>query len=295
LARLNRQRSIREQEISMPRLSAIALILIAAVPAHAAEKTFDRTFAVTPGGTLVVDADGAAIRVSGNDSNQVVVHMVFRGSEKNLADMKLDAVQKGDGVTVTMKTGRSSWFSWGSWRSEANIEVTVPRRYAINARTSGGNMDLRDTTGTATLRTSGGDVSAKNVTGNVELRTSGGSIVADTIRGDVDADTSGGDVRLLHVDGKIRGNTSGGNVRLSLVGANRGIHATTSGGDIELNLPRSITANIDASTSGGEVTTDIPVTSTTREKTELEGTLNGGGERIYAHTSGGSVMVRAEN
>jgi len=277
------------------RLSAIAFVLLAAGSAQAAEKTLDRTFTVSPGGTLVVDADGAGIHVSGNDSDKVVVHMVFRGSEKNLAEMKLDAVQKSDGVAVTMKTGKSSWFSWGSWRSEADIHVTVPRRYVINARTGGGSIDLRDTVGAATLKTSGGDISAKNVTGNVELRTSGGSIQADSIRGDVDADTSGGDVRLLRVDGKIRGNTSGGSVRVSLVGANRGISATTSGGDIELGLPQGTTANIDATTSGGDVTTDIPVTSTVRKETDLVGTLNGGGERIYAHTSGGSITVRAEN
>ena len=279
----------------MSRLSAIVLVLIAAGPAQAAEKTLDRTFNVSPGGELVVDADGAGVHVTGGDGNQVVVHMLVRGSDKELADLKLDAVQKDNGVTVTLRQSKQSWFSWGGWRSEQEIRVTVPRRYVINVRTGGGSIDLRDTEGTASLNTSGGDVSAKNVTGKVKLRTSGGSILADAIRGDVDADTSGGDVRLLRIDGNIRGNTSGGSVRCSIVGANRGISATTSGGDIELILPRSIAANIDAATSGGEITTDIPVTSTRLKDTELEGTVNGGGERIYAHTSGGSIKLRAEN
>jgi DUF4097 and DUF4098 domain-containing protein YvlB len=279
----------------MPRLSALALVLIAAGSAHAAERTLDRTFTVSPGGELVVDADGASIHVSGNDGNKVIVHVAVRGSEKSLANMKLDAIQKDGGVTVTSRKGIQGWFFWGLWNSEQEIEVSVPRRYAINARTGGGSVELRDTIGTASLHTSGGDVSAKNVIGNVELRTSGGSIEADTIRGDVDADTSGGDVHLLSVDGKIRGNSSGGSVRCSLVGANRGISATTSGGDIELSLPRGTTANIDAGTSGGEITTEIPVTSTVRKETDLVGTLNGGGERIYAQTSGGSITVLAKN
>ncbi len=279
----------------MSRLSAIALVLIAAGSAQAAEKTLDRTFNVAPGGELVVDADGAGVHVTGSDGNQVVVHMMVRGSDKELADLNLDAVQKDNGVTVTLRQSKKSWFSWGSWNSEQDIQVTVPRRYVINVRTGGGAIDLRDTEGAATLNTSGGDVSAKNVTGKVKLRTSGGSIQADAIRGDVDADTSGGDVRLLRIDGNIRGNTSGGSVRCSIVGANRGISATTSGGDIELILPRGIAANIDAGTSGGEITTDIPVTSTLLKDTELKGTLNGGGERIYAHTSGGSIKLRAEN
>ena len=279
----------------MLRLTAIALVLIAAGSAQAAEKTFDRTFTVSPGGELVVEADGAGVHVSGNDGSQVIVHMAVSGSDKELADMKLDAIQKGDGVTVTLRKSRQSWFSWGSWHSEQEIQVSVPRRYGIKVRTGGGNVTLRDTVGTASLNTSGGDISARNVVGNVELRTSGGSIEADTIRGDVDADTSGGDVRLQRVDGKIRGNSSGGSVRVTLVGANRGISATTSGGDIELSLPRGTAANIDARTSGGDVTTDIPVTSTAWKEHELVGTVNGGGERIHAQTSGGSIRVRAEN
>jgi len=278
----------------MLRLSAIALVLIAAGSAHAAEKTLDRTFTVSPGGELVVDADGASVHVSAIDGNQVIVHMVFGGSERNLDDIKLDAIQKDNGVTVTARKPGRNWFSWGRWGKQ-EIEVKVPRRYGVNVRTGGGSIVLRDTSGRASLHTSGGSISAKNVTGNVELRTSGGSIHVDTIRGDVDADTSGGSVQLLNIDGKIRGNTSGGSLRCSLVGANRGISVTTSGGSIELKLPRGTTANIEARTSGGQVSTEIPVTSTAREKSELVGTVNGGGERIYAHTSGGSIAVREAN
>src|SRR6187549_360083 len=174
----------------MSRLSAIALVLIAAGSAQAAEKTFDRTFTVSPGGELVVDADGAGVHVTGSDGNKVVVHIVVRGSEKELADLKLDAVQKDNGVTATLRKSKQGMFSWGGWSSEQDIHVTVPRRYMINVRTGGGSIDLKDTEGTASLNTSGGDVSAKNVTGKVKLRTSGGSILADAIKGDVDADTS---------------------------------------------------------------------------------------------------------
>jgi DUF4097 and DUF4098 domain-containing protein YvlB len=280
----------------MPRYLAIALVLIAAAPLQAAERKLDKAFTVAPGGTLVVDADGAGVHVSGSDTNQVIVHMVIRGKEQDLNDATLEAVQKGNDVTATMhRKGEHSWFSWGSWSSEQDIEVKVPRNYGINVRTGGGSVDLQDTVGVATLRTSGGDITAKNVTGNIELKTSGGSIEADTIRGDIDANTSGGDVRLLHVDGKIRGNTSGGSVRTSLVGANRGISVTTSGGSIELSLPRGTTANVEATTSGGDVKSDIPIASTQWEDSRVVGTMNGGGQPIYAHTSGGSIALRVEN
>jgi len=280
----------------MTRYLAFALLLIAASPAHAAEKRLDRTFAVSPGGKLVVDADSASVRVSGSDTNQVTVRMNARGTEDDLADTKFEAVQNADGVTVTMRRQRNGgWFNWGPWYGEKHVEVTVPRRYGVNIRTGGGSVELRDTTGPATLRTSGGDVTAKNVNGNVELRTSGGGILADTIRGDIDADTSGGDVRLLQVDGKIRGNTSGGNVRCSLVGTNRGISATTSGGDIELTLPRSVAGNLEVVTSGGDISSDLPVTATVLKDHHLRGTLNGGGPLVEARTSGGGIKLRTAN
>jgi DUF4097 and DUF4098 domain-containing protein YvlB len=280
----------------MHRYSAIALLLLAAGTAHAADKTFDRTFTVAPGGSLIVDADGASIKVSGADTDKVTVHMSVRASEKALADMTLDATQKGNEVTATMRRVKSGkWFDWGSWNTDSSIEVTVPKRFAVNARTSGGGIDLRDTIGPVKLNTSGGDVAAKNLNGAVWLRTSGGLITADDVRGDVDANTSGGDVRLMNIDGSIKGHTSGGNVRVSLEGANRGISATTSGGDIELILPRGTTGNVLASTSGGDIATDMPVTTTMLKETRLEGTLNGGGQPIEARTSGGSIRLRPEN
>jgi hypothetical protein len=81
-------------------------------------------------------------------------------------------------------------------------------------------------------------------------------------------------------------------VRVSLKGANRGIKATTSGGDVELILPRGTTGNVSASTSGWAVTTDIPVTTTVVKDSRLEGTLNGGGHPIEARTSGGNIRLR---
>lgn len=281
----------------MNRHFALAFVLIAAGSVQAAEKTFDRTFAVSPGGALVVDADSASVRVSGNDSNQVMVRMRARGSDEELAKTTLDAAQNADGVTVTLRRERKgfSWLNWGSWNNEQHIEVTVPRRYAVSVRTGGGSIELRETTGAATLRTSGGDITAKNLNGNIELRTSGGGILAEAIRGDVNADTSGGDVRLLQIDGKIRGNTSGGSVRCSLVGDNRGVSATTSGGDIELTLPRTVRGNIEAATSGGDIESDVPVSTTVFKDDHIRGTLNGGGQSILARTSGGSIRLRVSN
>ena len=280
----------------MTRYSAIALFLLAASSVSAAEKKFERTFTVSPGGSLVVEADSASVQVSGGDTNQVTVRMSARGSEEDLAKINLDAFQKGDGVTVTMRRqGTGGWFNWRSWNGDVRIEVTVPQRYGISINTGGGKVELTDFTGSATLRTSGGDIVAKKVNGNVEAHTSGGEVLADTIRGDVDAGTSGGDLRLLQVDGKITGRTSGGDVQCSLVGINRGISLSTSGGSIQLTLPRATTARIEATSSGGEFTSEIPVAITQLQDSHVQGSINGGGQPIDVKTSGGDISVRVAN
>ena len=280
----------------MTRFPAIALLLLTAGTAQAADRSLDRTFTVAPGGSLVVSADGASVNVTSTDTDKVSVRMRVSSSEKDLADMTLDATQKGNEITATMRRPKSGgWFNLGSWRAESSIEVTVPRRFDVNVKTGGGSIELRDTAGTVKLNTSGGDITAKNLNGTVWLRTSGGGINVDKVRGDVDANTSGGDIQLFNIDGGIKGHTSGGNVRVTLAGANRGISATTSGGNVEVTLPRGTSGNVTASTSGGSVKTDIPVTTTVIKEGRLDGTLNGGGQPIELRTSGGDIRLRAEN
>ena len=82
-------------------------------------------------------------------------------------------------------------------------------------------------------------------------------------------------------------------MRCSLVGLNRGISATSSGGDIEVIVPRATAANFSATTSGGGVNLEIPISTTEIKDGRAKGSLNGGGPPIEAHTSGGDISLRA--
>ena len=313
---MNRQR-IAKSVCSTARLSmihallALALICVASA-ASAEEKSLNKTFTVAPGGVLTVDADGADITVTGSDTTTVVVRIEARGSQNEVDELKLAAEPSSDGIKVeALRPAQRGAFKWGSWRVETHIDVTVPRSYRVEAKTSGGDVRLDDVSGPSRLRTSGGNVVAQNVKGAFEGRTSGGdvriesmegSVTAHTsggnvllsrIKGDVDADTSGGDVRLVRVDGKINAGTSGGSVRVELTGTNRGISATTSGGSVWLNLPKDTTGTLDAQSSGGHIDSDFPISTTRWSKHRLSGQINGGGNEIYVRSSGGSITLSA--
>jgi hypothetical protein len=292
-------------------LVAIGLAVGASSVCMAEEKVLDRTFTVASAGLLTVNADAADVSVSGSNASQVVVHMVARGSQKELDEMKFSAAQGDSGVTVEMLQPQRGWFNWGSSHIDAHIEVTVPHGYRVEAKTSGGNVNLENVAGPSRLRTSGGGIEARNVKGGVEghtsggdvrlesieglvvARTSGGSVRATSVRGDIDASTSGGDVRLLGVDGKISAKTSGGSVQCELVGANRGISASTSGGDVRLTMPKDTPGTLDAEASGGEITSDLPIATTHWAEHRLSGLINGGGNAIYVRTSGGGITLSA--
>jgi DUF4097 and DUF4098 domain-containing protein YvlB len=329
-------------------VSALGVCLLASsFAAQAAEKRLDRSFSVAPGGRLTIEADGADLRVTGTGGNQVVVHILLKGSERTLEHMTLSAEQSGNDVEVTSKHEKGKWTDWfGGWNADGRVEVQVPREYNVDIHTSGGDITVGQLQGTAHGRTSGGDIvvteirgpvdvttsggdvrveqvdgetrlstsggdvdisrlngdlDAKtsggyihltDVVGKVAARTSSGDVIARNVRGDSELKTSGGDIRAT-IDGKITAHTSGGNVTAELVGANRGISVSSSGGDLTIRVPKSTTGELNASTSGGSVRTELPVTTTEMSEHKLTGTFNGGGNPIYAHTSGGSIKVVA--
>jgi hypothetical protein len=58
-------------------------------------------------------------------------------------------------------------------------------------------------------------------------------------------------------------------------------------------MPKDTAGQIDAATSGGSISTDFPVTTTNFSDHRLNGAINGGGETIYARTSGGGIALNA--
>lgn len=161
-------------------------------------------------------------------------------------------------------------------------------------RTSGGDIDVDDLGGGLDAKTSGGHVHIRKVNGPVMARTSGGSIIATDVRGDAELGTSGSDIRAV-VDGKIVAHTSGGSIMAELIGPNRGITASSSGGDIVLRMSKDVSGALHASTGGGSVRSELPVTTTEFSSKKLVGTLGNGGEQIQARTSGGSIRLQSRD
>jgi Toastrack DUF4097 len=298
----------------MFRTQFVILLLVLAVGCRggfAGDRKFDQSFSVSSGGKLVVNTDAGSVAIEGTSGSEVIVHADMHGRDRDIRDFEINASKTDEGVEVRGRSSRSVSSFWRSGDLDIRYTIKVPREYSlslntsggdisvkavkgrIEGNTSGGDLKLSDLEGTVNIGTSGGEIQARNISGDLQAETSGGDIRISGVRGSVDVSTSGGNIALGEIDGKVKAETSGGDVTVHVQNSHQGIMAETSGGDINITVPPNIAATIDASTSGGSVTTDLPITISGKiDESRIRGTVNGGGNTIYAHTSGGDVRIK---
>ncbi len=298
-ARTDRDGKFVEDEEWMPRSS------------DETHKQIEKVFDVKPGGELIIETDEGSITVETWEKPQVVVKVEMSGDAAELGRFKVEFNSGDSGVSVIGKEKRSRFFSWHWQSSDIRFRAKIPINYNASINTSGGDVEISGLHGNVRCETSGGDlklsslvgevhgetsggeVIIKGVNGNVRAHTSGGNVEVDSVIGSLNVETSGGEITLRNVDGKIFGETSGGSIEARLLGENKGIHLETSGGNVSIYLPKSITGDLEASTSGGTVKCDLPVmVSGKMSEDELRGKINGGGNRIELATSGGNINIR---
>ncbi|MGK9476041.1 DUF4097 family beta strand repeat-containing protein [Melioribacter sp. OK-6-Me] len=270
-----------------------------------AEKTFD----VSAGELLYVEASGSDVKVSSWDQSRVEV--TVKGSKKAASKVKVDFEKTEDGIKVIVKKKRNGFFDWFNSMGGTLVDVKTPSDFKVEIETSGGDIEIYSVNGDKRLETSGGDIKIVNTKGKLLAETSGGDIVIDKNHGNVSASTSGGDITVKSVDGNLEVSTSGGDIRINshdgylnaetsggdimvdLTGEFKGINASTSGGDIIINLPLNIDADVLLESWGGNIDCDYPnakVISVKRDKYEAR--FNKGGNKLYATTSGGDIIVK---
>lgn len=234
--------------------------------------------------------------------------------------------------TITVRSKAKSKVNWwrGPSKTEAKYTIRVPDQFNAHLRTAGGSVKVQGLAGTVDAGTSGGPMTMTKITGPLTAKTSGGSIQTADCKGTIKVATSGGPISVTGGDGSFAGETSGGSVQIKgfhgpvKAGSSGGpinienvagaVDASTSGGSVSASLtsdpleavrlsssgggitvrvPEKAAFELDASTSGGSVRCELPVTVTGKvERSRLRGPVNGGGQTVYLHTSGGNVEVK---
>ncbi len=161
----------------------------------------------------------------------------------------------------------------------------------VSVTTSDGDISLETLEGEAiTARTSDGDINIDLLDGEGEVRTSDGDImIARAVGPALFARTSDGSLNIATLDiASARLQTSDGDIDVAR--ASGDVTASASDGNIVIGLPEGAGANV--ALRGDRVRVDGEITiGGELGRDRVEGVVNGGGARIEARTSDGSVTL----
>jgi DUF4097 and DUF4098 domain-containing protein YvlB len=287
---------------------------------------------LSPGGRFVLDSEIGMVTVRG-DSSAGVKAVITADSDKFEQDFDVRFEEHAGEVklTVVRRGEWPHWLSWTGIRGGVQFAISVPHATTVSVRTSGGRITATELDGGADLASSGGGIRVQQVVGQVRARTSGGAVEVRDVRGSVHLQSSGGNLSGANIAGAVEGDTSGGDIDLDRItgdirveAAGGGIHiraaagkvnATTAGGPVDVAfaagnalggklssagggvkvwLDPSVHLDLEASAAGGSVSCDLPISVQGRHsRSKIAGVLNGGGEKLSIHSSGGGVRVGA--
>jgi DUF4097 and DUF4098 domain-containing protein YvlB len=156
------------------------------------------------GNLRITGGDAAEIRISGRKTIRA-----FRKNEADQADRDtpIDIGTEGDHIVVRGNQDRVS----GDRRVSSDIEVTVPRAFALETHSRSGDVDVTDLTGDVDISSDHSDVRLTKLAGSarVSLRRSDLIRAAD-VKGNLDLEGHGSDVQLENVAGQVTINGSYG-------------------------------------------------------------------------------------
>ncbi len=139
-----------------------------------------KSFTVSDGGKLIIDADRGSIEVKTGANATVdieVIRTVKRGGEKEAKELlsRHLVTLNQEGNTISVKGELPG--KWFSKRRGPNLEVRyivrTPQKFNTDLRTSGGDVSVGDLDGEGRYRTSGGNIKLSKSAGPVFARSSG--------------------------------------------------------------------------------------------------------------------------
>jgi DUF4097 and DUF4098 domain-containing protein YvlB len=264
--------------ISMQRfpLAILAASLVAAVPAHADE--WSKTYNLSGKPELRIETSDANIRVTTWDQNTIEAKVITSRYKIGEDGIRVEEHQTGDSVEIDVHYPHHNLnFEWGNGH-RVDIIIQMPREGRVNLRTGDGKIDIAGLKGELDLRSGDGSENLEGIDGKLHASTGDGHITA---HGRFD------ELELKTGDGHVEVRAGAGS---SLAA---GWRLETGDGNVSLEVPGDLAADVDLHTSDGHIDLDMPVTTEGKiREGEVRGKLNGGGSSLTIRTGDGSIHLR---
>ena len=256
-------------------LAILVLGLAAALPASADE--WSKTYTIGSKPDLRIETSDANIRVTTWDQNTIEAKVVTTRYKIGEGGIRVEEHQNGDTVEIEVKFPHHNFtVDWGNHR--VDVIIQMPREGRVNLRTGDGKIDLAGFKGDMDLHSGDGSETLDGVDGKLRASTGDGHITA---HGRFD------ELELKTGDGHVEVRAGAGSSLAS------GWRLETGDGNVSLEVPGDLAADVDLHTSDGHIDLDMPVTTEGKmRENEVRGKLNGGGSSLTVRTGDGSIHLR---
>jgi len=257
---------------------ALAIVVLAAtfvLPASADD--WAKTYTISGRPDLRVETSDANIHVTTWDQNTIEARVTTTRYKIGEGGIRIEEHQNGDSVDIELRYPHHNFnVEWGNRR--VDITIQMPREGKVNLRTGDGRIDLANFKGEMDLHSGDGTETLEGVDGKLRASTGDGHIRANGRFDELDLKTGDGHVEVRAASGS------------SLAA---GWRLETGDGNVTLEVPGDLAADVDLHTSDGHIDLDFPVTTEGKlRENEVRGKINGGGNLVTIRTGDGSIHLR---
>jgi len=261
----------------MKRFSFLICGLALMLAGSAFADDWSKTYPLTGKPDLRVETSDANLHVSTWDQKTIEAKVVTKSYKIGEGGIHIEEHQNGDSVEIEVRYPHHGFtVDWGQRR--VDVYIHLPREGRVDPRTGDGGIDLDGFKGEMTLHT--GD-------GSEELTAVEGKLRASTGDGHIRANGRFDELELKTGDGHLDVRAAAGSTLAS------GWRLETGDGNVTLEVPNNLAADVDLRTNDGHIDLDVPVTASGRfEHNEVRGKMNGGGSLLTIRTGDGSIHLR---
>lgn len=182
-------------------LSALVVLFISTINIQAQEGEFhlDENYALGPNGTIYLNSEDAKVKITGSDRSDVHVKIdrveYVKGIRTGNRRFMVDVEEVGQNLYIKERTSGNVRFSVGSFRTEYEIMIEMPRNGSLKIDGEDDDYVIRSVDGSIALDTEDGDIEIYETnTENIEARIEDGDLKIDGGKGRLYVDTEDGDV-----------------------------------------------------------------------------------------------------
>jgi len=271
-------------------LVAVTALALAALPALAAEATFERTLTVSGKVELSVSTGSGNIHLTHGSGNQVHVFGRVKGGW-GVSEERVKEIAAHPPIEQTGNIVRIGGHHEHLNNISIDYEIEAPAEAFLDAGSGSGNITDDGVGINAKLSTGSGEIHATGLHGGFSAGTGSGNIYAEqTGEGDVKAQTGSGNIELKNLHGGLRAGTGSGNIKVGGTPASPW-HLETGSGNVEF-WAGDAAFTLDAETGSGNIHSDKEMlTQGTSGRHHVTGKINGGGPTVRIETGSGDIRV----